>query len=227
MPLPANQKVHDIEATLPNGTHKKLLELNAWELFNISNDETMKLYDLAFQTIYGAETNQENYSVFQNGVAEYSIGKAGLIYMYEWLAEINKKSPVAEWDGHIPRPKIFVSATAHYSIRKSLSILGFGESSVEKVVVDLDSRICIKALKKKLDECLAKKIPVLGVVGIVGTTEESTVDDLVKIIALKQEFATHNLFFHFHIDGAYGGYFVSMTKDRQPEHWNSYSTYVE
>ena len=33
---------------------KRLLDLNAWELFNISNDETMKLYDLAFETIYGA-----------------------------------------------------------------------------------------------------------------------------------------------------------------------------
>lgn len=226
--MPAG-KIQEIEAVLANGSKKRLLDLNAWELFNISNDETMKLYDLAFETIYGAEgQTAENYAIFQSGVAEFSIGKAGLSYMYDWLRDINKKTPVPEWtDGHIPRPKIFVSATAHYSIRKSLSILGFGESSVEKVVVDLDSRICQKALKGHLSDCLAKKIPVLGVVGIVGSTEESTVDDLEGILALKKEFADQNLFFHFHIDGAYGGYFVAMTKDRQPGHWNSYSQFVE
>lgn len=147
--------------------------------------------------------------------------------MYDWLAEINTKNPVAEWGTHIPRPKIFVSATAHYSIRKSLSILGLGEKSVEKVVVDLDSRLCMTALKNHLTTCLQKKIPVLGVVGIVGTTEESTVDDLTTIIAIKDEFAAKNLFFHFHIDGAYGGYFVAMTKERQLGQSNSYSEYVE
>jgi hypothetical protein len=51
--LPAG-KIQEIEAVLANGSKKRLLDLNAWELFNISNDETMKLYDLAFETIYGA-----------------------------------------------------------------------------------------------------------------------------------------------------------------------------
>ena len=146
--------------------------------------------------------------------------------MYDWLADINKKVPVVGWGPNIPKFKVFVAATAHYSIRKSLSILGLGEHCVEKVVVDLDSRLCTKALRKHLEECLEKRIPVLGVAGIVGTTEESTVDDLVKILEIKNEFAAKGLYFHFHIDGAYGGYFVSMTKDMQPGHWNSYSSFV-
>jgi hypothetical protein len=40
--------------------------------------------------------------------------------------EINEKIPLPEWKKGVPRPKIFVSATAHYSIRKALSILGLG-----------------------------------------------------------------------------------------------------
>lgn len=51
--------------------------------------------------------------------------------------------------------------------------------------VDLDSRINIQALREKLDECLANKVPVLGVVGIVGTTEESTVDNLQLIFNMR------------------------------------------
>ena len=44
---------------------------------------------------------------------------------------------------------------------------------------------------------------------------------------MKQEFAKKNLYFHFHIDAAYGGYFCSMRKKRKPENWDSVSSYVE
>lgn len=86
----------------------------------------MKLYDLAFNTLYGENPNAAEYSVYQNGVAEFSIGKVGLIDIYDWLNDINQLKPEPEWKSKIPRPKSFVSATAHYSLRKSLSILGLG-----------------------------------------------------------------------------------------------------
>ena len=63
----------------------------------------------------------------------------------------------------------------------------------------------------------------MAVAGIVGTTEEGTVDPLDQIYEVKQEFASKGLFFHFHIDGAYGGYFVSMIREKQKNHWNSIS----
>ena len=63
---------------------------------NIPNDETMKLYDLGFQIIYGGEP--ENYPIYQSEVAKYSIGKVGLIDMYMWLAKINNKTPVPGWE---------------------------------------------------------------------------------------------------------------------------------
>jgi hypothetical protein len=49
----------------------------------------MKLYDLAFNTLYGENPNAAEYSVYQNGVAEFSIGKVGLIDIYDWLNDIN------------------------------------------------------------------------------------------------------------------------------------------
>ena len=91
----------------------------------------------------------------------------------------------------------------------------------------MDSRLNITELEKKLNECLTNKVPVLAVTGIVGTTEESVVDNLSEIYRLKQEFAKKNLYFHFHIDAAYGGYFCSMRKKRKPENWDSVSNYVE
>lgn len=67
----------------------------------------------------------------------------------------------------------------------------------------------------------------LAVAGIVGTTEESGVDPLDEIFKLKEEFSKKGLYFHFHIDGAYGGYFVSMIRNRFPSQVNSYSDFVE
>jgi|LakMenEpi03Aug12_release.lakeMendotaPanAssembly.Ray.scaffolds.fasta_scaffold289060_2 L-2,4-diaminobutyrate decarboxylase len=70
----------------------------------------------------------------------------------------------------VPIHKAFVSAAGHYSLNKSASLLGLGENMFEKVVVDLDSRMSIASLSKKLADCLRKKVPVLAVVGIAGTT---------------------------------------------------------
>lgn len=79
--------------------------------------------------------------------------------------------------------------------------------------VDLNSRISIEKLRCRLEECLTSHTPVLSVVAIVGSTEESVVDNLEEILKLKEEFAKKNLYFHLHIDGAYGGYFISMIRE--------------
>ena len=95
-----------------------------------------------------------------------------------------------------------------------------------KVPVDEDTRVSMAALRQYLQECLDKHIPVLAVTGIVGSTEESTVDYLDQIAAMRDEFCQKGLYFHFHIDGAYGGYFVSMIHQGETMQMNSYSPHV-
>ena len=56
---------------------------------------------------------------------------------------------------------------------------------MEIVHVDLNTRVDTIALEEKLNECVEKHIPVLAVVGVAGSTEESTVDDLQEILAIK------------------------------------------
>lgn len=92
----------------------------------------------------------------------------------------NKLSPDPLWpNNRVPSLRSFYSATGHYSMPKAVSLLGMGEANLQKIEVDLDTRIDTVKLEAKLNECLAKHIPVLVVVGIVGSTEESTVDNLV------------------------------------------------
>jgi glutamate/tyrosine decarboxylase-like PLP-dependent enzyme len=83
----------------------------------------------------------------------------------------------------------------------------------------------ILSLREKLEDCLEKNIPVLHVVAIVGTTEEGTVDNIEEILKVRKDFAKKGLYFHFHIDGAYGAYFCSLLK-LQRQYWNSISPYT-
>ena len=44
-------------------------------------------------------------------------------------------------------------------------------------------------LKKTLEKQLAKKIPVVAVVAVMGTTEESAIDPLTEILKIRKEFS--------------------------------------
>lgn len=46
---------------------------------------------------------------------------------------------------------------------------------------------CIQGLRDQLEDKLAKRIPVIGVIAIMGTTEESAVDPLTEILEIKHE----------------------------------------
>lgn len=123
-------------------------------------------------------------------------------------------------------PKIFISATQHYSIPKANNLIGFGENSIEVVPIDENSRMDMAALNDKLSQCLDRKVPVLAVIGILGSTAESAIDPLNQILELRKKFEAKGLYFHFHIDAAYGGYYCAMLKDMKETHWNSLSQYA-
>lgn len=221
------EKVKDVTVVTPDGSTKKLLELSTWEILNVSNDETMSCNDKVFKAIYN---DDEKYGDFQERISNYTIGKIGVAEIYNRLQDMNKENADPKWAANsdrVPSPKSFVSATVHYSIPKGTSLLGFGEGCVEKIHVDLDTRVNTVLLEQRLNECLEAHVPVLSVVGIVGSTEESTVDNLKEIYAIKQRMAAKGLYFHFHIDGAYGAYFVSMIRQVQEGQLNSFSSFVK
>ena len=51
------------------------------------------------------------------------------------------------------------------------------------------------------------------VVAVIGSTEESAVDDLARIILLRKRFAAKGLTFSVHADSAWGGYLNCMTHE--------------
>ncbi|QHZ49629.1 tyrosine decarboxylase [Paenibacillus larvae] len=102
--------------------------------------------------------------------------------------------------------KWLIPQTKHYSWLKAADIIGTGLDCVESIDVDHNYRMDISKLETKIRELASKQIPILGVVGVIGTTEEGQVDHIDKIIALRKKLAKEGIYFYIHVDAAYGGY---------------------
>ncbi|KJG16525.1 pyridoxal phosphate-dependent decarboxylase family protein [Photobacterium angustum] len=109
--------------------------------------------------------------------------------------------------------KLLVPETKHYSWLKAADILGIGLNNIETIEVDGTFRMNIDKLKQKIDQLIANKTPILGVVSVVGSTEEGAVDNVNQVVALKNEYAKAGINFYYHIDSAYGGYVRSIFLD--------------
>ncbi|MDO5849561.1 MAG: pyridoxal-dependent decarboxylase [Methanobrevibacter sp.] len=112
---------------------------------------------------------------------------------------------------------LIVPQTKHYSWVKATDILGIGSKNLIEIPVDDNYRMSIDALKEAIDECVANKIPIMGVVAVAGTTEEGAVDKVNEIQALREEYAAKGINFYFHIDAAYGGYSRTLYLDENNE----------
>jgi glutamate/tyrosine decarboxylase-like PLP-dependent enzyme len=103
---------------------------------------------------------------------------------------------------------VLAPATAHYSWQKAMKLLGLGSDALLEVPT-LQARMDVKALTGMLEARAAKRLPVLAVVGVYGTTEFGTLDPLHELAALQGK----PLQFWLHVDAAWGGYIPSLFRD--------------
>lgn len=106
--------------------------------------------------------------------------------------------------------RIVYSQNAHYSLRKSLSLLGLGESAALQIPLDPHLRLDIQALRDRLFSLQPEDL-LLAVVGVYGSTEEGAVDDFKQLVTLRQAFEEAGKgSFWLHGDACYGGYALSL-----------------
>ncbi|MEE4117967.1 MAG: pyridoxal-dependent decarboxylase [Paracoccaceae bacterium] len=187
----------DIRVTLVQGGMERLLDLDTWALLNLPVDEVIGLSP-RMQKECGVTAE-----AIEAGLDDYSVQSLGLAAFQRTLL-----------DPHIRElPVVFAPSTAHYSWPKSAALLGLGKANLRHVHVDLDGRMRVDHLRAQLEECLRAKRPVMQVVAVMGSTEESAVDPLADIIALRDEFRARGMEFVVHVDGAWGGYFNSILRN--------------
>ncbi|RAJ26896.1 aminotransferase class V-fold PLP-dependent enzyme [Pedobacter cryoconitis] len=92
------------------------------------------------------------------------------------------------------------SKLMHYSFRKAMSIMGLGTSNIILVENDENGVMCADDLQHKIDTCRQKRLLIMAVVGIAGSTERGSIDPLEKIGVIAR-----NNQIHLHVDAAWGG----------------------
>jgi glutamate/tyrosine decarboxylase-like PLP-dependent enzyme len=105
---------------------------------------------------------------------------------------------------------VYASEQCHFSVEKSVDILGLGRQSLRKIDTDARFHIRIDLLRAAIEKDRSEgRIP-FCIVGIAGATSTGVIDPLPELAAIARENDCW-----FHVDAAYGGGLAFS--DRQKE----------
>ncbi len=178
---------------------KKLGDYSKWELCNLSIDDAIALRR-AYARHFTQNHDKKTVLKFARMIRVQRIESLGLAGFFRKHSDLQL-------------PKLVVPCSAHYSWEKGMKVLGLGTAQMVKVPVDDHMRMDSSCLAELLDAEAAAKTPILGVVGILGTTEFGTVDPIHEIVSLRQKLRHEGLDFGIHVDAAWGGYLMSVFRN--------------
>ncbi|MGI9108256.1 MAG: pyridoxal phosphate-dependent decarboxylase family protein [Pyrinomonadaceae bacterium] len=105
---------------------------------------------------------------------------------------------------------VYASEQSHYSLVKSVDILGLGREHLRKVETDEHFHIRTDALRREIERDLgAGNLPIC-IAGAAGATSTGIIDPLDELADLAREYDLW-----FHVDGAYGGALAMSQKYRR------------
>lgn len=192
------EPAQDIEVRRFERPPTKLMRMSPWELVNLPLDIVLEI-PTRIQTEYGFKPE-----IVTKALEPYLLQTLGIREFFSRFAP------------ELGSPVVLGPATKHYSWPKNSALTGIGKNAYLDVVVDLDARLDCTDLAAQLEECRRKQRPVMMVVVVLGSTEESAVDPLAKVIELRNKFRKQGLDFSIHVDAAWGGYFASILRDPAP-----------
>ncbi|MFC1545509.1 pyridoxal phosphate-dependent decarboxylase family protein [Gemmatimonadota bacterium] len=95
---------------------------------------------------------------------------------------------------------VYASDQLHFSIERSVDVLGLGRAALRLVPARSDATVDIQVMKSMMDADRQIGLEPFAIVGIAGATASGAVDPLPELADLANE---HGLWFH--VDAAYGG----------------------
>lgn len=104
---------------------------------------------------------------------------------------------------------VYATEQSHYSIEKSLDILGLGRTSLRKIPTDDQFHIRVDELRAAIERDRAEGHIPCCVAGAAGATSTGVVDPLDQLAEVAKEFGCW-----FHVDAAYGGGLACSTQHR-------------
>ena len=104
---------------------------------------------------------------------------------------------------------VYTSEQCHYSVEKSLDILGLGRESLRKIETDERFHVRLDKLNEALKQDLDEGRRPFCIVGVAGTTATGVIDDLPALAEIARQ---HDCWYH--VDAAYGGALAFSDKHR-------------
>jgi aromatic-L-amino-acid decarboxylase len=98
------------------------------------------------------------------------------------------------------RLRVYASDQAHFSVARSLDLLGLGESALVIVPSDRRRRMDAAALARRLAADRRRGLRPMAIVATAGTTQTGSLDPIADIVAQARACGAHA-----HVDAAYGG----------------------
>lgn len=104
---------------------------------------------------------------------------------------------------------VYTSEQCHFSVEKSLDILGLGRASLRKIETDARYHVRLDRLREAIKTDLDAGRQPFCIVGVAGTTSTGVIDPLPELAAIARD---HDCWFH--VDAAYGGTLAFSVKHR-------------
>ena len=199
----ANHLKLDLDLELESDDFKNPKDYTHWALINFSIEKVLSFRQAILQLIRH-KYDQATCSQYLQCVEDNRIETLGHA---QFFAE--------HWQ--LKQAVVIVPATAHYSWEKAMRVLGFGSASLIKVPLNDAMKMDESELERIITNLHSQNIPVLAIVGVLGTTEYGTIDPIDKIISLQNKFSEHGLNYYVHVDAAWGGYLTSMFRQSDGE----------
>lgn len=174
---------------------------NTWNLINTHYDDYPQILK-EYKSL--CEKNNINYYSYEKNL----IAALGLRSFERKYREL--------FNEEFPEIKIIIPATGHYSWSRSAKLHGLGTENLIKVKLNSDFQISTKELDKVIKEQIKQKNIVLQLVGVYGTTEFGSFDQIHSIVELRDKYV-NDIYIPIHIDAAYGGYYSSLFHGEKPK----------
>jgi glutamate/tyrosine decarboxylase-like PLP-dependent enzyme len=182
-----------------------LSDAGDWTLLNLSIEETLTLRERLV-----------NAYVEMSGLAEDAAARAvELCLRRNTIAGLGIHGFFRRLEHNGLHPGVIIApVTAHYSLAKAAEVLGLGREQIVSVPVDARFRMDVESLRMRLQQCIDRRIPVIALVSVLGTTEEGSVDAVHEIARMREDFRAQGLDFYHHCDAAWGGYLRTLLFSR-------------
>ncbi|MCZ2222952.1 MAG: aminotransferase class V-fold PLP-dependent enzyme [Chitinophagales bacterium] len=107
----------------------------------------------------------------------------------------------------IKKSVVYLSEQVHHSTQKALRIIGLEDVVIRYVPLDEYHRMKTNALEQLIKKDVEQNLNPFMIVATAGTTDTGAIDPLNDIAQIAHQ---HNIWFH--VDAAYGGFFILTSK---------------